>query len=767
MKITTRRLWPWLLVVALLPGLLWLALPKPDLLGHTSYSTAYLDRDGALLWLSLAHDERYRLPLEEVADTMIEASLLYEDRRFYQHFGVDLLAMLRASWQTLAGERRVGGSTITMQVARLRYGLPHNLSGKLQQIGRALQIERHYNKADILEAYLTLAPYGGNIEGVAAASWIYFDKPPQQLSRAEAMALALIPQNPVGRSPTTASGQQRLGAARAELARRWPQQDLPTTLPLAFRPLNQLPLHAPHRVQAMHQQGMARPGSVHTTLSLPLQRRMESLVANHLANLRPQGLDNAAVLVLDYRDMSLLAAVGSADYHNPAIAGQVDGTRAPRSPGSALKPFLYALAIEQGLIHPMTLLHDAPRRIGAYSPENFDRQFSGPILAQDALIHSRNVPAVTLFAKLEQPGLHGLLDQAGIGGLRSAEHYGMALVLGGMEIRMDELAGLYAMLANRGQWRPLRQLMDQPAPSPRALLTPEAAWLTLEMLRHTPPPRDDRLPGAVPRQSQTVAWKTGTSHGFRDAWAIGVSGPYVVAVWLGHFDGRPNPALVGRSAAGPLLFRILETLQQEDGRWPTPGFDAHGLRLQQEPMCAIGGDLPGAHCPRSLPGWFIPGTSPLKVNTIHRQIPVLVANGLRACTHRPPETRLAVHSFWPSELQAIFHRAGLIQHGPPPFGEPCSLEQQAAHGDPPQIRNPQHGLSYTLHSGPVEHNLIPLQASSEAGVERLYWFADQRLIGHVASGETLYWSAEVGDWQLTVSDDHGRSASVPIQVRRR
>ncbi|MBW6475952.1 MAG: penicillin-binding protein 1C [Chromatiales bacterium] len=767
MEIKSRPIWPWLMILPLLAWLLWLLLPRPDLLGHTSYSSAYLDRHGELLWLSLAHDQRYRLPitLDETASALIEATLLYEDRNFYRHYGVDLPAMLRATWQSLHGQRRVGGSTITMQLARLRYRLPHSLRGKLLQIARAIQIERHYHKDEILAAYLSLAPYGRNIEGAEAASRIYFDKPASAISLPEAMALALIPQNPRRRNPTSEAGRAALLAAQQALSGRWQAEHgetLPLNLALRFRPPEALPMHAPQRIQAIHQGGLAGPGPQTTTLDARLQDSLETLLARHLDTLQNQGIDNGALLVLDYRDMALRAAVGSADYFNPAIAGQVDGSRAPRSPGSALKPLLYALALEQGLIHPMSLLHDAPRRLGSYTPENFDRHFSGPLLAQDALIHSRNVPAVSLFAELAPPGLHGLLAQAEVQGLREADHYGMALVLGGMEIRMEELALLYAMLANHGQWRPLRQLADTAAEPGKHLLSPEAAWLSLEMLRHHPAPHQRQLPGVAVRQARQVAWKTGTSHGFRDAWALGVSGPYVVAVWLGHFDGRGNPALVGRNAAGPLLFAIIEALAAQSADWPEPAFDLTGLRLQQEPMCAIGGDLPGAHCPLIRPGWFIPGVSPLRVETIHRQIPLL-PNGLRACRHRPPHTSLAVYEFWPSELQAIFARAGIHRPAPPPYGEDCPLDRQASQGQAPQIRSPQAGLTYTLQAGREQ---IPLQASHDAGVSRLYWFADQRLLGQVAAGETLFWSAESGNWAIRVVDDHGRSASVGIQVRQ-
>lgn len=757
-----------LLGAALLLG--WLLMPRPDLYAHTSFSTAYLDREGQLLWLSLAHDERYRLwtELEDIAPSLLNATLLYEDRHFYRHPGIDPLALLRAAWSTIFGQRRFGASTITMQLARLRYGLPHDLGGKLQQLARAIQIERHYRKEEILTAYLNLAPYGGNIEGVGAASRIYFTKPASELSRAEALALSLIPQNPGARNPVTAAGLAQLMTAHHQLAQRWllrHGEQLPT-LPVQFHTLRQLPFHAPHLVQALHYGGHARAGEQLTHLDLAVQGGIETLLQRHLASLRTLGVDNGAVMVVDYRDMGVRAAVGSADYFNRAIEGQVDGSRAPRSPGSALKPFVYALALEQGLIHPFSLLHDAPSQHGIYTPENFDQHFSGPLFAQDALNYSRNVPAVNLLARLQAPGLHGLLRQAGVRGLKEADHYGLALVLGGMEIRMDEMAALYAMLANRGAYRPVQYLRNAQTETAQQLLMPEAAWLTLEMLRHNEGLFRSPMPGAIAREFPDVAWKTGTSHAYRDAWAVAVSGPYVIAVWLGHFDGRGNPALVGRTAAGPLLFDIIEHLARRDADWPSTAFSPAGLKLHREEMCATGGDLPGRHCPRTLPGWFIPGVSPLRVEQIHRQIPLL-PNGLRACRHRPPETHLQVVEFWPSELRKIFAQAGIRKPAPPPFEAGCDLEQQAASGQAPQIRSPLAGLIYTLGQGDGEFEAIPLQANAEGDVRQLYWFVGKRLIATVAAGETLFWPAEPGQHLLRVVDDHGRAASVSLTVQHR
>jgi len=749
----------------------WWSLPRPDLYGHVGYSTAWFDRHGKLLRLELAADDRYRLkvPLEKVSKAMQQATLLYEDQDFYRHGGVDLPALLRAAWQTyVVGERRIGGSTLTMQVARLRYGHAHTLLGKLQQILRAVQLERHYSKRQILAAYFNLAPYGRNIEGVEAASRIYFDKPASALTLPEAMALSVVPQNPVQRNPTSKAGFRQLAEARTRLFQRWLEAHPADAaraeqleLPLAVRAPEALPFHAPHFLNGLH----AGPGSVTTTLDLSEQQLLESVVTRYVARRKGEGIGNAAALLLNSRSMEVEALVGSADFFNDKIAGQVDGTRAKRSPGSALKPFVYALAMDQGLIHPMSLLKDAPRRYGGYTPENFDQVFLGPVLAKDALIKSRNVPAVNLTAALKEPGLYGFLQQAGISEMREPGHYGLALALGGIEVTMQELVRLYALLANGGRLKPLAMLRTGEAVPPgRALLSPEAAFITLKMLQENPPPQQEQLPGAVVEQ-HAIAWKTGTSYAFRDAWAVGVAGPYVLAVWVGNFDGEGNPAFVGRTAAGPLLFDLFSALDRTLGERDEVTPPRKGLNVKQIAMCSDTGDLPGRYCPHTTPGWFIPGVSPIKVSTVHRAIPIDKATGRRACYYDPKTTRFEVYEFWPSDLQRIFRQAGVMRRLPPPYLHQCSLEQQGSSGVAPRIASPSEVITYTLRADRLDRERIPFEAVSDADVRTLYWFVDSRLVGQVRAGEVFFWPAEAGDSTVSVLDDHGRASELRMRVR--
>src|SRR6266571_1143583 len=503
--------------------------PKPPLASYLASSTAIYDAEGRLLRLALAADDRRRLwvPLARVSPQLVEAVLLKEDRHFYWHPGVGPFALARAAFRTATGTGpKQGGSTITMQLALLLHRLQtRTVTGKVVQIVRALQLELRYSKREILEAYLNVTPYGSNIEGVAAASLIYFGKRAERLSLSEALTLAVIPQAPArrGLAPDTTAN---LIAARARLFGLWTERHPEAhesagllKLPLNLRTANNLPFLAPHATAMLIAKnasaGPARDSEIHSTLDLKLQRVLERQIQRYVSQAHRFGIRNAAAMLVDFRSMETKAMVGSADFADSSIDGQVNGALAKRSPGSALKPFIYALAIDQGLIHPRSVLKDAQTAFGPFSPENFDGGFVGPVTATDALVRSRNIPAVALAARLNKPSLYDLLRNAGVSRMASETHYGLALALGGGEVTMEETVVLYAMLANRGVLRPLRYRASDQSPVVTRLLSEEASFMTLEMLHENPRP-DGVFSGA--RAGVRAAWKTGTSWGFRDAW---------------------------------------------------------------------------------------------------------------------------------------------------------------------------------------------------------------------------------------------------------
>ncbi len=748
-------------VIAILAALrLW---PHASLEHRVPLSTTVWSADHELLRVTLAADDQYRLwtPLAQMSPALVDAFLLKEDRWFYWHPGVNPKALVRAAFRTYRGETRQGGSTITMQLARMLYGLNTRTPvGKFRQIAAALWLESRYSKRDILEAYLNLVPFGGNVQGVGAAARIFFNTPPNRVSLGQAITLAVIPQSPFARS----ARQDRLAKARARLTALWltrhrasdsERRQLETPIPAHAE--YALPWLAPHFVDALHPTPAAR---VETTLDTATQRLVERQVRRYIDQYGDRGIRNTSVLLVDTRDMAVKAWVGSADYWNQSIDGQVDGVLAKRSPGSALKPFIYGMALDQGILHPRTILRDSPQSFGPFTPENFDGHFLGPIPAEEALVRSRNIPAVWVSMQLKQPSLYGFLQSAGISGLQPESHYGLALALGGGEVTMEELATLYAMLANQGVLRPIRRTPNAKSEPGPQLLSPEASFITLDMLQRNPRPDDD---GAPPiRTRWPVAWKTGTSWGFRDAWSAGVVGPYVLVVWIGDFTGKGNPAFIGVEAAAPLFFRIADALNFAHADEAAPELQPPA-GVSKVAICAASGDLPNAWCPHTVETWYIPGKSPIKVSQLHRAVAINVETGRPVCPPYSPETtRFEVFEFWSSDMRKLFREAGIPRRVPP--AQPsCTADDS---GEAPHIASPLLGVTYTLR-GARPDSVISLDASAAAGVQNLFWFDGSSLIGKTAVGSGAFpWRpSSDGAHLIRVIDDHGRSAERDLQVQ--
>ena len=720
-------------------GLGWVLLPKPPLLDGISFSREVFDRHGQRLAVTLSADDKYRLytPLRDISPELIASTLDYEDRWFSRHPGVNPASLAHSAWCFVSGGgRRGGASTITMQLARLRFGLhTRTVPGKLRQIFCALEIERHYSKDEILEAYLNLAPYGGNLEGVGSASLAIFRKSPSALTRCEALALSVIPQSPARRGPLRGRENPALQAA---LRRRGGDEVSNFQVSLHGIPKPE----APHYVRRILKETSGR--SVTTTLDRELQRALQQQTGRYLQSQSRLDLHNAAIELFDWQKMELVAQIGSANFNDVAIHGQVDGTRARRSPGSTLKPFVYALAIQEGLIHPDSIVLDAPRTFSGYNPENSDREFSGPLRASDALARSRNVPAVELTQKLHQPGLYDFLQSALLDLPRPSAWYGLALPLGGAEVRMEDLVRLYAMLANHG-------LMGA-----RHLLSPESAFLTLEMLGRVPQPEGYSV-------RAPVYWKTGTSHGYHDAWSVGVCGPYVLAVWAGNFDGRANPSLMGRTAAAPLFFQILESLEKS-GRLPSlPHLPPPGANLRHVELCAESGQLPEPHCRHRIQGWFIPGVSPITSCALHQEVIIDQATGLRLLTDDGARAvRREAFEFWPQDVEKLFEKAGLPRRQPPPF-LPGQSNLSAGKGSL-KILSPRPGAVFSRRAGVTENSELALRISGNSETRRVYWFDGARFLGSCSADQSLRWLPSAGKHQLTAMDQDGRQAEAQILV---
>lgn len=818
-RLRRLRLWKKILLGLLLfllviSGLWWIFVPPPPLLEGVPFSTAVYDRHGRLMRLSLAEDEKYRIftPLEQIAPSLREATLLYEDRYFYSHWGVNPAALARAAYTTyIKRDRRMGASTISMQLARLRLDMDTaGIWGKLRQMERALAYERHYTKDQIFEAYLNLAPYGGNIEGCGAAARIYYHKSPARLDMIESFSLVSVPQNPARRNPLAArrlreqagspagrSGRdlRDLEEARARIHRLWLEkhpEDAGSAflqrVPLRVYQPSDLPFRAPHVTSEALQLFPGR-REIHTTLDQRQQELMESMLSIMVQRNRGLDIRNAAGLLLHWPSMEVRALVGSADFFNPAIEGQIDGSRARRSPGSTLKPFIYALALDQGLIHPRTLLYDTPRSFAGYDPENADQEFKGPVNATAALQLSRNIPAITLANTLGRekgkPDLYSFMRQAGVNFDYGRDHYGLTLVLGGAEVSMRELAALYAILPNQGRSRELVLYRD-PAEEREAagqglagapadqiqeearLLSPEAAIVALRMIRATPANRRIRHANIV--SGPPLYWKTGTSNGTRDAWTAGVFGPYVLVIWVGNFDNTPNPHFVGLKAAAPLFWDYADAIANMEKINDVAMRDLGKLNLIRLPVCSDTGDLDTSLCPDKAETWFIPGVSPIADSGVYRRILIDKATGLRACVEEPGKTERVVWEFWPTDLQALFREAGIIKPSPPPFLPECeALGDYGGWGGvysglPPEILSPKPGVVYHRSVTRPGDTVITLNAAGSADVTDFFWFSGETFIGRSAPGDNLLWTPPGGVSWVSVVDNFGRSSRIKITV---
>jgi penicillin-binding protein 1C len=763
-----------LAALPLLAALLWYAfVPDPGLYPELSQSIAIFDAKERLIRLTLNSQDKYRLfiPIKEIPQGLIDATILYEDRFFFIHPGINPYAITRAIWNSVINRQRLtGASTISMQTARMRFSLKTTtITGKIVQILRALQLERHYSKKRILEAYFNLAPYGRNIEGIGAASLIYFEKKPMALTFPEAMTLAVIPQNPSGRYPSSKTGYSMMDSARQALFMKMKAQR-PVyeknsglmQLHLSFGSPETISFKAPHFADyVLSSQNTVSKGTIKTTLDMDIQYGIQEIIKRHIIRRSGEGIQNAAALLLDASTMSIISMVGSADFFNPVISGQVNAATAKRSPGSALKPFIYALALDQGLIHPMTLIKDTPLRYGAYTPENFDRKFQGPLSATQALIHSRNVPAMTLAGRLKEPDLYDFLKMAGISRMKERDYYGLSLVLGGGEVSMIEMAELYAMLANGGIIKSAHTGRMNSASGVR-LLSPEACYMVLDMLMKNPAPDQEFQDDS---NGSMIAWKTGTSWGFRDAWAAGVANNLVLVVWVGDFTGIGNPSFVGRDAAGPIFFDIISFLKKRTGKLRHPGPDLNKLNLKEITVCAASGGLPSRYTPKTVQTWFIPGVSPITVSTIHRAVPIDIKTGLAACRSNPPATRDEVFEFWSSDISKIFHEAGFYKPSPPALKENCEFRAANDKGTSPKIISPDSTVTYVLRTG-AGGDGVPLEATAEEGVKTVYWFADDAYIGQSKPSDVFLWEARPGRFQIRAVDDNGRAAIRALTVIR-
>jgi len=761
--------------VVLLVALLWLAdriwplpLPEDDL------ARVVLAEDGTPLWRFADANGVWRYPVQtaEVSPYYLDALLTYEDRWFYQHPGVNPLALVRATWQNLTGARVVsGGSTLSMQVARLLDPHSRTFHGKLRQLWRTAQLEWHLSKEQILNLYLNRAPFGGTLQGVAAASWAYLGKSPAQLTHAEAALLAVLPQAPSRLRPDR--HPQRAQEARDKVLRRlaefqvWPQPAVDEALeePLLLAPRLE-PSLAPLLARRLNRPDS--PPLIRTTLDATLQRRLEDLLLGWRARLPEH--TSAAILVVEEETMAVRAYLGSVDINDTKRFGHVDMISALRSPGSTLKPFLYGMALDDGLIHSESLLQDVPRRYGDYRPGNFSMGFTGAVPASTALSSSLNLPAVQL---LEAYGPKRFAAQMRIGGvplaLPALAEPNLALILGGAGSRLEDLVSGYSAFARDGKSATLRLQPDDTLRE-RPMLSPGSAWIIRRILSGQA--RPDRDPRAELVQRPVLAWKTGTSYGFRDAWAIGVGPRYLIGVWIGRPDGTPVPGQFGLASAAPLMLQVHDVLTNRDSQ--------RGISAAVKPVPANVGvaaicwplgqpmSRSDPNCRRQRFAWTLDNTAPPTLQALDQPLSVglmesvwVNAKGLRVDAHCPGAVAKNI-ALWPAPLEPWLPRVERREARIPPADPDCPPPALAA-SSPLSIVGVREGDQLRLPA--ASQQALRLKLSALGGSGRRWWFLNGAPLGDSANQEFINASFEhLGRYQLSVLDEAGQTARLEFSV---
>lgn len=760
------------LLAALLLADLWFAppLPRAGSPQTTAHTQVVLARDGTPLraFPDAAHIWRNPVQENEVSPRYVEALVAYEDRWFYWHPGVNPLALARAAAQwAWHGHVVSGGSTLTMQVARMLDPTPRTLRGKLHQIARALQLEARLSKREILELYLTYAPMGGVLEGVEAASRAYLGKPSRALSHAEAALLAVLPQAPSRLRPDRFPARAR-DARDKVLDRLVPSWGLATVRDAKQEPVVaqtvREPLLAPlfaQRVRTLH----PRQPRIDTTLDVGMQSSVEQLLAARLGVL-PERVSMAA-LVVDNADLTVRSYAGSADFSDNERFAHVDMVQGKRSPGSALKPFLYGLALDEGLIHSESLLSDVPQSFGGYQPGNFQASFSGPVGATEALQKSLNVPAVEVLERLGAQRFVSLLRRGGLKlELPRGAEPNLSVILGGVAANLEGMVGAYTAFARGGVAGKPRYTADAPWEEAR-ILSEGAAFIIRDILEAGGPVARQVEGGVGARRG--IMWKTGTSFGFRDAWAVGVSDRYTVGVWVGRPDGTPNPGFFGANIAAPLLVDIFAAIDARAPDLRAPPSTVQSARICW-PLGLRADAVPPALCHQERTAWLLNGAAPPTFPDRLRQGAARYTDfrdagtGLRvraACATGP---MLSVEmARWPAALEPWLDANLRARAVPPAWSDGCA-----------QTNTPETGLKIISLSpgetirrtGSGDAHAPTLRLQARGGHQDVYWLVDGKPIGRVSASSALqYRFDKPGRHTVTVMDASGHYDQVEIRVR--
>jgi len=700
--------------------------------------------------------------LKEISPKLKEAILFKEDKYFYYHFGVNPVAIARAAFNNVFHLKRTSGaSTITMQVARLLDPKDRTYLNKLTEVFRAMQLELKYSKAEILQMYLNLVPYGGNIEGVKAASLLYFGCMPDKLSLAQIVSLAVIPNRPVsmklGKNNETIVLYRNKWLARMKKEHIFPEKQIADAMrePLDAQ-RSESPKLAPHFANRIHGMYPSLP-IAYTTLDYIKQQKITTITYNYSKRLKSYNINNAAVLVVNNKTHAVEAYLGSQNFFDAENSGQVDGVTSFRSPGSALKPLIYAIAFDKGILTPKSIITDVPVNFDGYAPENFNGLFNGNVTVEKALSFSLNIPAVKTLNTLGLSTMTDKLKQANFEQMRENDKkFGLSLALGGCGVKLEEMAGLYSAFANEGKFYPLKVLKQDTVTNSTQLVSPASAYMISEILTTlTRPDLPNNFESSI--HIPKVAWKTGTSYGRRDAWSIGYNKKYTVAVWVGNFTGEGVPELSGAEMATPLLFEIFNAIDYGSGKDWFVQPESLDFRL----VCPETGKLPDEFCTNSVIDYFIPSVSGIQKCNHLKKVFLSANERYSYCTSCLPTSGYKEKYFpnLPPELIAYYNSERISYKKIPEHNPSCTrvLTEQA-----PRIISPVNSKEYLLEKGEGQ---LMLSCNVGNEVKTVYWYINNHLYKACAATENVFFKPDDGTIKISCSDDKGRNADIKIKVK--
>lgn len=755
-----KRLGIGLLSLLVLFLLLNLVFPLPD---KIEYSILITDNKGELINASLTRDDKWRMKTElaGISPLLRKTIIAKEDKYFYSHPGVNPFAVTRALVKNIFRMKRTSGaSTITMQVARALEPGKRNIWSKIRESFRAFQLELKYDKDEILQLYLNLVPYGGNIEGVKAAALLYFKKNPDHLSLAEITALSIIPNRPS--SLVVGKNNDRIITERNRWLQKFADDKIFTKKEIEdalSEPLTAtrgiVPHYIPHLSYKLRKQGSHL---IKTNINLNTQLKTEKIVEDYIRAQRLRNIKNAAVVIIDNKTNKVITYLGSSNFNDTTDGGQVNGANAVRQPGSTLKPLLYAMCFDEGLLTPKTIMTDVPVNYEGYAPENYDKKFNGYVTTEYALEHSLNIPAVKSLKLLGHEKLIQKLSDCNFKQIQKDQRkLGLSMILGGCGTTLEELTGLFAAFANNGIYTPPSFLQADSFKQKTTVISPAASYMINEILSKINRP-DFPLNWSATERMPKIAWKTGTSYGRRDGWSIGYNKSYTVGIWVGNFSGMGVSDLSGANIATPLLFKIFNTIDYDNDKdWFAQPNDCD---IRQ--VCSETGLAPSHNCTSLVTDYFIPLISSTKVCNNRQEIMISPDEKIAYCKYCAPETgyKKNWYKIVDPDMQAWFAENGIAYEKIPAHNPDCEMIFK---GNAPVIISPANGTEYLINK--KDREPLQLVCKTANDVSKVYWYINNKFYKSCNAGEKQFFIPEEGPVKISCTDDKGRNRDIKISVK--